>query len=60
MGDLGFLSDQMVQISIALVVLGAAWLVLRTVLRLTIRIFTIGCSLIVLFGLMAVVYRLFL
>ncbi len=60
MGDLGFLSDQMVQISIALVVLGAAWLVLRTVLRLTIRIFTIGCSLIVLFGLMVVVYRLFL
>ena len=59
MGDLGFLSDQMVQIIIALVVLGAVWLVLRTVLRLTIRIFTIGCSLIVLFGLIAAVYRIF-
>ena len=59
MGDIGFLSDQVIQIIILLAVLGVVWLVLRTVLRLTMRIFTIGCSLLVLIGLCAIVYRLF-
>ena len=58
MGDLGIYSDLLVQIIIALVVLGVIWLVLRSVLRLTMRIFSIGCSLIVLIGLFALVYRI--
>jgi hypothetical protein len=59
MGDLGIYSDLLVQIIIALVVLSVIWLVLRSLLRLTMRIFSIGCSLIVLIALFVLLYRLF-
>lgn len=49
---------QFPQIIIFLVVLIVAWLVLRFVLRLAWKIFSIGCSLIVLLGVILVVLRL--
>jgi hypothetical protein len=49
---------QFPQIIVFLVVLVVAWLVLRFVLRLAWKIFSIGCSLIFLLGIILIAVRL--
>ncbi len=43
-------SSQVVQIAIYIVILLVAWIVLRTVLRLAMRVFTLGCGAILILG----------
>jgi hypothetical protein len=49
---------QLPQIIIFFVILVVAWLVLRFVLRLAWKVFSIGCSLIVLLGVILIVLSL--
>jgi hypothetical protein len=51
-------TSQLTQIFIFIVILVVAWVVLRFVLRLAWKIFSIGCSLIVLLGIILVAMRL--
>ena len=52
-------SNPIVQIIILILGLAIFWILLRFFLRLTMRIFTLGCGLIVLLGLCVLVFRLF-
>lgn len=51
-------TSQLNQIFFFIVILVVAWVVLRFVLRLAWKIFSIGCSLIFLLGIILVVLRL--
>jgi len=51
-------TSQLTQIFIIILVLVVVWVILRFVLRLAGKIFSIGCSLIVLLGIILVVVRL--
>jgi accessory gene regulator protein AgrB len=54
-----FPSGQWTQILLLLLVLAVAWILLRFVLRLAVRVFSIGCGLIVLLGLVLLAYNYF-
>ncbi len=43
-------SSQVVQIAIYIVIILVAWIVLRTILRLAMRVFTLGCGAILILG----------
>jgi hypothetical protein len=51
--------DMLVQILILILGLAIVWFVLRLFLRLTMRIFTLGCGLIIVLGLCVLVFQLF-
>jgi hypothetical protein len=44
---------------LGLVILGAAWVVLRSLLRLTLRIFSCGCSALLGLGTLVIVFFVF-
>jgi hypothetical protein len=46
--------DQLLQIALYIVILMAAWFVLRLIVRMTMRLFAFGCGAIVIFGLILV------
>jgi hypothetical protein len=52
------LSGPLIQIVTLIVVLALVWILLRMLLRLTVRIFSIGCGLILLAGLCGLAYLL--
>lgn len=52
------LSAPLIQIVTLVVVLALVWILLRMFLRLTMRIFTIGCGLILLIGMCGLAYFL--
>jgi len=51
--------SQLTQIFYFIIILVVAWVVLRFVLRLAWKIFSIGCSLIILLGIILVLARIF-
>ena len=51
--------SQLTQIFYFIIILVLAWIVLRFVLRLAWKIFSIGCSLIILLGIILVLARIF-
>jgi hypothetical protein len=51
--------SQLTQIFYFIIILVLAWVVLRFVLRLAWKIFSIGCSLIILLGIILVLARIF-
>jgi hypothetical protein len=51
-------NEQIVSIVVVVVILAIAWIALRFVLLLATRIFTIGCGVIVLLGLLLLAFRL--
>ena len=52
-------TDQIIQIVVIVVGLGILWLVVRAVFKLATKVFTCGCSLIVLIGVGLFLMRLF-
>jgi len=52
-------SDQLVRIAIFVVILALVWIILRTVLRLAMRVFSFGCTAIVILGLVLLAIRYF-
>ncbi len=52
-----FDSSQLVQIGVIVLILVVAWIVLRTVLRLTIRIFSLGCGAILVLAVILYILR---
>ena len=51
--------DQIVRIGVFIVILIVVWLVLKTLLRITLRLFTFGCGAILILGLILVLIRYF-
>lgn len=51
--------DQIVRIAVFVVILIVVWFVLKTVLRVTLRLFAFGCGAILVLGLVLVLLRLF-
>jgi hypothetical protein len=51
-------NEQIIRIVVIVVILAIVWIALRFVLRLATRIFTIGCAIIVLLGLLLLAFRL--
>ncbi len=56
-GLLPFSGNELIQIGLIILAIVIAWIVLRTVLRLTFRIFTFGCGAILILGLAFIVLR---
>lgn len=54
---LGLSSTQLVQIAIFILILAVVWVVLRTILRMTMRFFTFGCGSILVLGLILIVLQ---
>ncbi|RPI25807.1 MAG: hypothetical protein EHM70_19670 [Chloroflexota bacterium] len=52
-------TDQIIQIAVVILILVIAWAVLKTVLRLTLKIFSLGCGAILVLGMILVVLRMF-
>ncbi len=57
MEGLNGISDQLIQVAILILVLAGVWFAARLVLRLTIRIFTTGCFVILAVGLCILAFR---
>jgi hypothetical protein len=53
------LNDQLIQIGLVILVLAIIWIALRFILRLATRIFTAGCVMIVIIGLLYLLLRQF-
>jgi hypothetical protein len=53
-------SDSLVQIAVFVIILGIIWIALRFFLRLARRIFSLGCGIIVLIGVLLLILRYFL
>jgi hypothetical protein len=51
------ISDPLIQILILIAVLVVAWVIIRLLLRLTARVFTCGCSVILLLGLLLLIWQ---